>query len=290
MQEPPPINLKRLRTLLVLGRTSNLPTVWSNCIVGWILAGGDFKFSFVTVILGATLLYVGGMYLNDAVDISFDRKYRAERPIPSGQISHREVVVLGAAWMFLGLVCFALTSWNSLFWALLLVAAILVYDFFHKLVTFAPVLMGSCRFLLLLTAASAAQGQVTGPAFWSAIALAAYIIGLSYLARQESRRGTLKLWPLSLLLCPVALALLTNAGAYFKTACLLSILLIIWVAWCLRNLWGPQRNIGYAVSGLLAGIVFVDLLALATANVWLLALFFVLFLLARIFQRYIPAT
>ena len=29
-----------LRTLLVLGRASNLPTVWSNCFAGWLLGGG----------------------------------------------------------------------------------------------------------------------------------------------------------------------------------------------------------------------------------------------------------
>ena len=32
--------MAKLRTLLVLGRVSNLPTVWSNCFAGWLLAGG----------------------------------------------------------------------------------------------------------------------------------------------------------------------------------------------------------------------------------------------------------
>ena len=27
----------QLRTLLILGRVSNLPTVWSNCLAGWIM-------------------------------------------------------------------------------------------------------------------------------------------------------------------------------------------------------------------------------------------------------------
>ena len=30
----------QLRTLLILGRVSNLPTVWSNCLAGWWLALG----------------------------------------------------------------------------------------------------------------------------------------------------------------------------------------------------------------------------------------------------------
>ena len=29
-----------IRTLLVLGRVSNLPTVWSNCLAGWLIAQG----------------------------------------------------------------------------------------------------------------------------------------------------------------------------------------------------------------------------------------------------------
>jgi hypothetical protein len=33
-------SVRKLRTLLVLGRVSNLPTVWSNCLAGWWLGGG----------------------------------------------------------------------------------------------------------------------------------------------------------------------------------------------------------------------------------------------------------
>src|SRR5260221_167869 len=32
--------VRKLRTLLILGRVSNLPTVWSNCLAGWWLGGG----------------------------------------------------------------------------------------------------------------------------------------------------------------------------------------------------------------------------------------------------------
>ena len=84
-----------LRTLLVLGRTSNLPTVWSNCLAGWILGGeGDLK-SLLLLSSGATMLYLGGMFLNDAFDEDFDRQHRKERPIPSGQISANAVWAWG---------------------------------------------------------------------------------------------------------------------------------------------------------------------------------------------------
>ena len=79
--------LSKLRTLLVLGRVSNLPTVWSNCLAGWLLGGGGEWPRFAVLGGGATLLYEGGMFLNDAFDADFDAQHRRERPIPSGAIS-----------------------------------------------------------------------------------------------------------------------------------------------------------------------------------------------------------
>src|SRR5213083_701894 len=75
-----------VRTLLVLGRVSNLPTVWSNCLAGWWLGGGGNVEKLAYLLAGATSLYTGGMFLNDAFDVEFDRQYRKERPIPAGRI------------------------------------------------------------------------------------------------------------------------------------------------------------------------------------------------------------
>jgi 4-hydroxybenzoate polyprenyltransferase len=81
--------------LLVLGRVSNLPTVWSNCLAGWVLQGRGSAWRFTVLCFGATCLYIGGMYLNDAFDVEFDRRFRRDRPIPSGAIS-LEAVEAGA--------------------------------------------------------------------------------------------------------------------------------------------------------------------------------------------------
>src|SRR5262249_53072219 len=81
----------RVRTLLVLGRVSNLPTVWSNCLAAWLLAGGGPWSRLGLVALGSSFIYTGGMFLNDAFDIEFDRKHRPERPIISGEASPRFV-------------------------------------------------------------------------------------------------------------------------------------------------------------------------------------------------------
>ena len=85
----------QLRTLLILGRVSNLPTVWSNCLAGWWLGGGGNFWKLPFLLLGISLLYTGGMFLNDAFDEEFDRQRRAERPIPTGKISASLVWRLG---------------------------------------------------------------------------------------------------------------------------------------------------------------------------------------------------
>src|SRR5579862_2051883 len=93
---------KRLRALLVLGRVSNLPTVWSNCLAAWCLAGGGKVNRFALVCAGATLLYTGGMFLNDACDVEFDQRYRPERPIIASQISLPAVWVIAGMLLLLG--------------------------------------------------------------------------------------------------------------------------------------------------------------------------------------------
>ena len=55
---------QQLRTLLILGRVSNLPTVWSNCLAGWLLGGGGSVRRLVLLCLASSCLYIGGMFLN----------------------------------------------------------------------------------------------------------------------------------------------------------------------------------------------------------------------------------
>ena len=203
-----------LRSLLILGRVSNLPTVWSNCLAGWWLAGsGDWR-SFTLLCVGATCLYVGGMYLNDAFDAQFDQQHRPERPIPSGAISAAAVWKLGFGWIGIGILSLAVFGKVTLLCAMFLVIAILVYDALHKLFAFSPVLMAACRFFLILLAASTGRDGITGYTIWVGLALAAYIIGLSYIARKESTSGSLKYWPCAFLAAPLVLSWVVNQGEF----------------------------------------------------------------------------
>ena len=115
--------MKFLRTLLVLGRVSNLATVWSNCLCGWLLGIGytgreqvDW-WVFLMLALGASGLYLGGMFLNDACDAWWDREHRPERPIPTGAIREKTVWHIGIGLMAAGMFFLCLpggaTGWRS---------------------------------------------------------------------------------------------------------------------------------------------------------------------------------
>ena len=185
------------RTLLVLGRVSNLPTVWSNCLAGWLLGGAGHVGHLAVLVLAASALYIGGMYLNDACDAPFDRQHRRERPIPSGAIAISLVWRIGGLLISSGWILLCFLGWSSGWWGTFLVIAILVYDFVHKAVSFSPVLMAFCRLFLFLVSASTGEAGVTGLSVWSAIALWGWIVGLSYIARRESTTHPLRYWPLA---------------------------------------------------------------------------------------------
>jgi 4-hydroxybenzoate polyprenyltransferase len=291
MEALEPTSRSYFRSLLVLGRASNLPTVWSNCLAGWLLGEGGHLSGFVLLCLGATCLYTGGMFLNDAFDAEFDRQHRPERPIPSGVISLGEVWGFGIGWLVVGAVLLAFFGVPTAILTTLLVISILVYDAIHKLIAFSPFLMAICRFFLFLVAASASDMGVTGLAIWSSFALALYIVGLSYVAKCESTRGPLKYWPCLLLLAPVFLAYMVNQGSYKPISLLFSAALLIWIV---RNLsftfWFADKNIPRTVSGLLAGIVLVDLVALAGGDFIIALVFILLFASTLLFQRFVPAT
>lgn len=279
------------RTLLILGRVSNLPTVWSNCVAGWLLGGGGETKTLLLLCLGATFYYVGGMFLNDACDAQFDTQHRSERPIPSGAISVRAVFGWGFGWMLLGQGLFFLLGTKTAVLGLILGLCILLYDAIHKLTIFSPVLMSLCRLFLFLAAAAAGSYGINGLAVWSAVVLACYIVGLSYIAKQESSLGLLRFWPSLFMATPVVLAVIVNANGYKLAAWWFSALLIGWVLWCLQfTFWSVQRSIGRTVSGLLAGIVLVDLLALAGGSPQLTIIFLLFFGAALAFQKFVPAT
>ncbi len=140
------------RALLVLGRVSNLSTVWSNVLCAWVLGGGGTTEILAALLLGTSLLYVGGMYLNDYCDADFDQAHRPERPIPSGQVQRRTVLLATIGLLGSGFALVAWTGLAALLYGLLLLGLIVAYNLVHKKTALGVPLMAACRLAVYLVA------------------------------------------------------------------------------------------------------------------------------------------
>ncbi|HTR42603.1 MAG TPA: UbiA family prenyltransferase [Pseudomonadales bacterium] len=283
---------QKFRTLLVLGRVSNLPTVWSNCLAGWWLSGGGNYWKLPFLLLGASAIYTGGMFLNDAFDVDFDRQRRPSRPIPSGAITEEWVWIYGWTWLALGILLLILCGKAAGLLAVILAICVVIYDAAHKVITASPWLMGLCRFWVYVIAGTTGQYGLIGWPIWCGAALAFYIVGLSYVARRESFRGPVPFWPLIFLAVPVGLALLMNPDHWRKSAIWMSVVLVVWIIRSVRLVFfGGEIVVARIVSGLLAGIVLVDMLAIAPQSPFALdAILGLLFAATFASQRFIPST
>jgi UbiA prenyltransferase family protein len=281
----------KLRTALRLGRVSNLPTVWTNTLAGAVLAGaGGYGAQFALMLLAFSLFYTGGMFLNDAFDAPFDALQRPERPIPSGEIGARAVFAWGFGLMAAGI---ALLAWIGVAPALAgvtLAVAITLYDWRHKQNLFGPVVMGLCR-VLVYVAAGLCVTLVLPDRLWIGAALMwCYLIGLTYVAKQENLGKVENLWPLLFLAAPVAY------GAWLAAA--RPVAGVFWLqfsGWILVALWFLRRrakgDVPRAVVSLIAGISLLDALLIAAAGAPALAVLALAgFGVTLILQRYVAGT
>ncbi|MFM7132783.1 MAG: UbiA family prenyltransferase [Planctomycetota bacterium] len=157
--------------------------------LAWLSASGTALFLAPFAI--PLLAYLGGMVLNDAFDAEIDARERHSRPIPSGQIARRSAFAAGFALLGAALALAALRGPASVVAATaVLVLAIVVYDRFHAKTVASTLLLALCRALAALVPMLAfADGDlgllVRRGAIALPIALAAWTLGLSLLARNE---------------------------------------------------------------------------------------------------------
>ncbi len=242
---------------LRLGRVSNLPTVWTNVTAGVVLAGGILSpLSTVLLVVAASALYVGGMFLNDAYDAEIDARERPERPIPSGAVTQRQVEVWGFGWLALGLVCVGLIDVAGLAATLATCGLIVLYNRWHKGNPLGPLIMGLCRVGLYFIAAGVAGG-ITGPVLLGAVLLLGWVLGLTYVAKHESQGNLARSWPLWALLAPIVVSLpLAWKGGMLGHALVGG--LVLWLQRSLRLIKQGGPKIREAVVSLIAGISLVD--------------------------------
>lgn len=281
-----------LATLLKLGRVSNLPTVWTNALAGTILVAGEIQgWRFGVVLLAMSLFYVGGMYLNDYFDRAIDAAERPSRPIPAGEISAVAVAVFGFGMLGAGVALMATTGLTAALVGALLAFAIVAYDVFHKGNPGAPVVMGLCRALVYCGAAAAATLTVPAGVIVAALALLAYVAGLTYAARQENYDRVGNLWPLVVLMVPVLLVVpALGQGVIAALICVALISCIAYGIYLLARRPMPGA-VPRAVGLLIAGISLVDAALLAKEGTLAPALVAMLaFPLTLFLQRHIPGT
>jgi 4-hydroxybenzoate polyprenyltransferase len=284
---------------LALGRVSNLPTVWTNALAGVVLAGGAAGDARVPwILLAMSLCYVAGMYLNDAFDREFDARHRPERPIPAGEVSARTVLTAGFGMLTAGVALLAWlgvghpqgTGWPPLVAGVALATSIVWYDLHHKGNSAGPLLMGLCRALVYVAAACVFVARPPTAVYAGALLLLSYLIGLTYVARQEHLGRVANLWPLLFLALPLAWgAWAARQGGFVA---LLWLLLTAWVLYALSFLRrrGPG-DVPRAVGDLLAGICLWDALVIADAGQpTLAALALGLFALTLVLQRFVAPT
>lgn len=286
------------KTILTLGRVSNLPTVWTNTIAGAALAGAwPLDERIVPLVFAMSLAYVGGMFLNDACDHAIDRRQRPERPIPAGDISRLTVLIAGAAMLATST---GIVAWlafradggggSAVVAACALVVAIIAYDLWHKQNPLSPVLMGLCRLLVYLVAGHTLVAA-PAPLLWTgALVSFGYLIGLTYTAKQESLGHMKQLWPLALLAAPLLFgALVDRVG--LDTLLPLLVLAVATFFALARLRRNRPGDISGAVALMIAGIALVDAVLLSHA-VGLAAAFVAMlaFVLTLILQRHIAAT
>ncbi len=278
------------RTALKLGRVSNLPTIWSNVVAGSALAGGAPLQSIIGIGVAISAMYVAGMFLNDAFDKDIDARERPERPIPSGEIGSDAVILVGALMLVAGVAMLTMIDLRSGISGVGLARAILLYNWDHKGNPLAPFVMGLCRALVYVAAASAALTPLTSAVLIPAAATLAYVAGLTYTARMESVDRVVSLWPLPLLAAP---AVVTLADLDFSPAAMIALIALAACAYRVAVLLRRRAagDVSRAVGLLIAAISLNDALFAATTGMDYAAIAcLACFALTIALQRYVPAS
>ena len=260
---PAPTWRQRLGGHLALARLSNSPTVVSNALAGAALAGaGVFEGVAWTVALAMVAFYTAGMYLNDVCDYAIDRAERADRPLVTGLVSRRAALAVAVALFAVGLVVLAGVAVHALLAGLVLVALIVGYDLWHKTNPLSPLLMATTRAMVYVTAyaafADVRLSDVPAELLWAGALMLAYVVGLTFIAKSETRPTFTRYWPAALLALPALFFLwaLPPGRDWILVA-----VFAAWIAYSARFVYRGQ--IGAGITRLIAGIALLDVLVLA---------------------------
>jgi 4-hydroxybenzoate polyprenyltransferase len=186
----------KLRAFAELGRISNLPTTFTNVLVGtsialssqqFVLQNGDAALRLVFIWIAIACFYVAGMAMNDFIDAKIDQSERPNRPIPSGRVSRSAALMFIIALVIVGLGICAAFSMHTLLVGMFLVALIVLYNLIHALIAASVIILGMTRGMVYVVAAIAATDSIN----WQILglfagALTTYTAAFSLIARRET--------------------------------------------------------------------------------------------------------
>jgi len=265
---------KLLKRYAALTRISNLPTCWTNVLTGSVI--GSMAASSPLAILPVVMLsiiislfYMAGMALNDLVDLKIDRKQRPERPIASGRISPGAALIFIILLFVTALGLTLIFFWHCIFFALILTAAIILYDITHKRFALSVIFMALCRALIYVISAYAVFGGGgdtrefwTNTAAYSAI-LALYIAFMTIIARSENKQqiDSRRWLSLAIMLLVPAVFFLSEAKLFYPY--IIAVILLIVLSRAAMFVFSNPPGIKQGVLTWLACICLLDCLFLA---------------------------
>ena len=199
-------------TLLKLVRAPAGFTAVSNILAAAIIAtSGQLTADIILLCVASVCFYFAGMALNDCFDYKIDLAERANRPIPQGLISISQAWLVGFTLLGCALLFAYLHSITAFYLGLTLSCCILLYNGVIKDGLAGSIFMASCRYFNWLLGASIAA--LTINSYYFALPILFYIIGLTYLSKQEvqaTNKNTIFFTAIMLLLTAVAMIWLTT--------------------------------------------------------------------------------
>ena len=277
--------MNRINNWFKLLRISNAPTCLSNVLVGCAIGMASVPDVEMTAFIDPVAVlwvvgsvfgfYFGGMALNDVLDVRRDQASGAPRPIAQGHIGRTPAAFAAIALLTVGVVGAALSGGaNGLIIGLMLLTCIVTYDLWHRSTWPAMMLMGCCRSLVYVLAASSVTDQP------DATMLVVFSLGLGLhtalvtgIARSERTTARPTIWYVVLLpLAPCgALALLHDQGGTLPTA-IFGIMLALWLGRMTGMLRDTPPRVVPAVLAGLSAIALLDAFYLAILGAWILSL------------------
>ncbi len=262
----------KFHALLATSRIANVPSVmvntWTGIVLGWLHTDSSKQIWPVGALLAAAVaLYIGGNFLNDWKDRKWDDLHRPERALPRGLFPPGFYLRLASCLLASGVALAALVDARCAILAVIIVICIIIYTVWHKRGAWTVIPMGLCRGLLPVMGFMASHRYID--TIWPvALALVFYIAGLSLTARRESQDnpsmagGFLARW---LLLGTALLMAWGNKQLPLERVTIITVTLpyLGWTGFYLRF---RKRPVPRLVSGLLAGIPWVDAIVLLPAG------------------------